>query len=134
MDDDNKKNGWEILGEVLIKYASLAVVGALLYFGVDLLCKAEKIVSIAAICGAGLIFVAIVLSVLFFMDRWKREGYEHIINQQSLVIKGLTSQITETNKTGAFREKRTRSSLTDDNWQKDKTNYKVDDEDRTENS
>lgn len=116
---------WKNLG----RFASLGIVVALLYFGVNLLLKAEKSVSIAAYSGSGLIFVAITLSVVSFIDWRKREGYEHMIKQQEGVIKNLSSQIRETGLTHTALEQHTRNSLEDigfDQFNDKKSKYKRD--------
>ena len=95
----------------IIKFASLAPIAILLYFGVALLTNSDKSVGIVPYTGAGLIFVGIVLAVFFFMDWRKREGYEHLIKQQDGLIKSLSAHINETSKTHTALEQQTRDSL-----------------------
>jgi len=108
----------------VIRFASLGVIIILLYFGVDLI-KNTKDVSWA---GSGLIFVGITLAVISFMDWRKREDYEHLIKQQSGVIKDLTAQIHEAKKTDAMYQKNTRDSIntTDDRLQPHAGDYAPD--------
>ncbi|MDO8592985.1 MAG: hypothetical protein Q7R92_04445 [bacterium] len=114
----------------LSNFASLGVVVVLLYFGVNLLNKAEKSISIVSMCGSGLIFVAITLSIIFFADWRKREGYEHMIKQQDGIIKNLSTQIRETGLTHTALEQQTRNSLgdidSDNQFNNTKIRYKPD--------
>lgn len=84
---------------IISKIASHGIIVLLFYFGANLLIKAESLVSSASVAGSGMIFVGITLSIVFFMDWRKREGYEHIIKQQEGVIRSLSSRLREAVKT-----------------------------------
>ena len=96
-------NFWKIF----IRSASLAIIALLLYFGVDLVKNTDGV----TLEGSGLIFVGITLSVISFADWRKKEAYEHLIKQQSGVIKDLSSQINEAKKTDATIQKYARGSI-----------------------
>lgn len=98
---------WEALG----KYASLAAIAALLYFGTSLLVQSGVNATTPLFAGSGLIFVGTTLAVLFFADWRKREGYEHQIKELHRTIKALNSEISEIAKTQRFRERSTRDSI-----------------------
>lgn len=114
----------------IIRFASQGVIILLLYFGVDLI-KNTKDVSWA---GSGLIFVGITLAVISFIDWRKREDYEHLIKQQSTVIKDLGQQISESRKTDVALQKYTRGTLetTDGRLQHQQPKYSPDTEEGTQ--
>lgn len=93
------------------KYATLGIIGLFFYFGVDILKNSTTNNAVMLFAGSGLIIGGIILGVISFADWHKREGYEHLLKQQTKIIEKLTNSINERARTDIEKEKNTRSNI-----------------------